>query len=83
MGDRTMVDALWPAAEAMDRGGGIAAQLRAAAEAASEVAARTADLMPRRGRSSYIGTRALGYPDPGAEAVALWLKAAAESVTQG
>ncbi|CAH1650306.1 MULTISPECIES: dihydroxyacetone kinase subunit DhaL [unclassified Chelatococcus] len=79
-GDRTMVDALLPAAEAIAQGGGVAAQLAAAAEAASLAAARTADMMPRRGRSSYIGERALGYPDPGAEAVALWLKAAAASV---
>ncbi|MBX3540163.1 MAG: dihydroxyacetone kinase subunit DhaK [Chelatococcus sp.] len=79
-GDRTMVDALLPAAEAIARGGGVATQLAAAAEAASLGAARTAEMMPRRGRSSYIGERALGYPDPGAEAVALWLKAAAASV---
>ncbi|CAH1687045.1 Dihydroxyacetone kinase, ATP-dependent [Hyphomicrobiales bacterium] len=79
-GDRTMVDALLPAAEAIAQGGGVATQLAAAAEAASLAAARTADMMPRRGRSSYIGERALGYPDPGAEAVALWLKAAAASV---
>ncbi|MBS7699598.1 MULTISPECIES: dihydroxyacetone kinase subunit DhaL [unclassified Chelatococcus] len=81
-GDRTMVDALLPAAEAIAQGGGVAAQLAAAADAASRGAARTAEMMPRRGRSSYIGERALGYPDPGAEAVALWLKAAAESVAR-
>ena len=32
---------------------------------------------PRRGRSSYLGDRALGHPDPGAVAVALWLRAIA------
>ena len=28
-------------------------------------------MLPRRGRSSYLGERALGQPDPGAEAVAV------------
>jgi dihydroxyacetone kinase len=32
-------------------------------------------MVPRRGRSSYLGERALGHPDPGAEAVAVWLGA--------
>jgi len=32
-------------------------------------------MIPRRGRSSYVGERALGYPDPGAEAVVVWLRA--------
>ncbi|WP_157384238.1 DAK2 domain-containing protein, partial [Burkholderia glumae] len=38
-------------------------------------AAGTAALLPKRGRSSYLGERALGHPDPGAYAVALWLAA--------
>jgi dihydroxyacetone kinase len=29
----------------------------------------------RRGRSSYLGERAVGHPDPGAEAVVVWLDA--------
>src|SRR5207248_1117817 len=37
-------------------------------------------LPPRRGRSSYLGRRALGHPDPGAEAAALWLRALALAV---
>jgi dihydroxyacetone kinase len=32
-------------------------------------------MAPRRGRSSYLGDRALGHADPGAEAVAIWLAA--------
>ncbi|MGN4023881.1 DAK2 domain-containing protein, partial [Burkholderia gladioli] len=46
-----------------------------AAAAAIEGAAGTATLLPRRGRSSYLGERALGHPDPGAHAVGLWLAA--------
>jgi triose/dihydroxyacetone kinase / FAD-AMP lyase (cyclizing) len=74
-----MLDALWPAAEAFRAsvmaGGSSADALRAAARAAAEGARATADMAPRRGRSSYLGGRALGHPDPGAEAVAVWLAA--------
>jgi dihydroxyacetone kinase len=75
-GDRTMLDALIPAAAAMTAATN-SGQLTAAAAAARAGAERTAAMQPRRGRSSYIGDRALGHPDPGAVAVALWLEAAA------
>lgn len=71
-----MLDAVIPAATAMTTGI-IADQLDAAAQAARDGAAGTAAMQPRRGRSSYIGDRALGHPDPGAVAVAMWLEAAA------
>lgn len=81
-GDRTMLDALAPAArvlvEAADQPLGEA--LRAAAEAARAGAEATADMTPRRGRSSYAGDRVKGYLDPGAWAVYLWLNAAARAV---
>jgi dihydroxyacetone kinase len=80
-GDRTMLDALVPAAAAFANaataGQSPAEALRAAAEAAAAGAKATANLKPRRGRSSYLGERALGQPDPGAEAVAIWLDALA------
>ncbi|WP_223997127.1 DAK2 domain-containing protein, partial [Burkholderia gladioli] len=56
-------------------GGNLRQALDAAAAAAIEGAAGTAALLPRRGRSSYLGERALGHPDPGAHAVGLWLAA--------
>lgn len=71
-----MLDALIPAATAMTTGS-IADQLDAAAQAARDGAAGTAAMQSRRGRSSYIDDRALGHPDPGAVAVAMWLEAAA------
>ncbi len=79
-GDRTMVDALKPAADALEAAlskseGGLDAALKTAVDAATEGAAQTASMHPRRGRSSYVGDRALGYADPGAHAVALWLAA--------
>jgi dihydroxyacetone kinase len=72
-GDRTMLDALVPAVAALEAGG----DLRAAAKAASEGAARTATMKKARaGRSSYVREDALtGVPDPGAIAVAAALEA--------
>ncbi len=70
-GDSTMVDALQPAADALTA----APDLTVAVRAAAERAARTAALRPSLGRSSYVGDRAVGVPDPGAEAVALQLDA--------
>jgi dihydroxyacetone kinase len=78
-GDRTMLDALLPAVEvfqdAVRSGRSVSDALRAATAASSAGARATADMMPRRGRSSYLGARALGHPDPGAEAVVVWLGA--------
>jgi dihydroxyacetone kinase len=78
-GDRTMLDALWPAAEvfqgAVTAGVPLVDALRASAAAAAAGARKTADLLPRRGRSSYLGERARGHVDPGAEAVAVWMAA--------
>jgi dihydroxyacetone kinase len=80
-GDRTMLDALLPAADAfaagVNAGQTTAAALRAAAAAAAAGARSTADMIARQGRSSYLGERVLGHRDPGAEAVALILAALA------
>lgn len=72
VGDRTMVDALRPAAEALAADG---ATLDAAVAAAERGTAATAAMRPRLGRSSYLGDRVLGHVDPGAHAVVLWLGA--------
>ncbi|WP_306214995.1 dihydroxyacetone kinase family protein [Actinoplanes sp. RD1] len=71
-GDRTMIDALDPASRA--------ATVEEAAAAARAGAAATADLTASLGRSSYLGNRVLGHPDPGAHAVALWLAAVAATL---
>ncbi|MFB9123201.1 dihydroxyacetone kinase subunit DhaK [Paraburkholderia dipogonis] len=83
-GDRTMVDALKPAADALQsalaRADALNAALQAAVDAASAGASQTASMHPRRGRSSYVGDRVLGHVDPGAHAVALWLAAIREAL---
>ena len=77
-GDRTMVDALLPAAAALEPAEASAdAMLAAAAGAARAGASATSGMAPRRGRSSYLGARAIGHPDPGAVAVAMVLEALA------
>jgi dihydroxyacetone kinase len=82
IGDRTMLDALYPAAaafrKALEQGAEWNAAAAAAATAAEHGAHETAKLIPRKGRSAYIGERALGSPDPGAEAAAVWLRAIVE-----
>ncbi|GAA4532877.1 dihydroxyacetone kinase subunit DhaL [Amycolatopsis samaneae] len=80
VGDATMVDALAPAAEAASTAGGdLAAVLTAAADAADRGAESTVDLVPRKGRASYLGERAVGHMDPGARSTALLLRAFAEA----
>ncbi|SKD01715.1 dihydroxyacetone kinase family protein [Paraburkholderia hospita] len=78
-GERTMLDALRPAAdaftEATGRGESLAAAWAATVDAAEKGAASTASMMPRVGRASYLGERAVGEPDGGAVAVVCWLRA--------
>jgi dihydroxyacetone kinase len=49
-------------------------------KAAERGAEQTAQMVPRRGRSSYIGERALGHPDPGAVAIAIELRAVVQKL---
>jgi triose/dihydroxyacetone kinase / FAD-AMP lyase (cyclizing) len=82
-GDRTMLDALDPFVKALwKRVGGKEPReaILAAVEAAERGVEATTRMKPRLGRSSYLGDRVLGYPDPGAKAVAVWLRAAIEAL---
>ena len=72
VGDKTMVDALQPALDALEGGFG------AAAEAARQGARDTVSLQARKGRASYLGERSVGHQDPGATSTALLLTALAE-----
>ena len=82
-GDRTMLDALDPFAKTLQQAAGLKATpdaVLAALEAAERGAEATAQMKPRLGRSSYLGDRVLGYPDPGAKAVSIWLRAACNAL---
>ncbi|MFB7146396.1 dihydroxyacetone kinase family protein [Agrobacterium deltaense] len=78
-GDRTMIDALHPAAETFrDRlaaGASADEAWRSASAAGIAGAEATASMKPRLGRASYLGERAIGHPDAGAVAVSIWLEA--------
>lgn len=84
-GDRTMLDALLPAALALRSQEEGQSALHAAAqvvEAALGGAEATRNMMPLRGRSSYIGERALGHVDPGAFAIGVWTNAIASALEE-
>ncbi|SNX56343.1 dihydroxyacetone kinase DhaL subunit [Streptomyces sp. TLI_55] len=72
-GDKTMIDALVPAVDALGDGFGAA---RAAAE---EGAQATTPLQARKGRASYLGERSIGHQDPGATSSSLLVAALAEA----
>jgi dihydroxyacetone kinase-like protein len=80
-GDKTMVDALTPARDALEQaaaaGAGVAEALQAAADAATAGAEATRSLLARKGRASYLGERSVGHTDPGAVSSALLLSTAA------
>jgi triose/dihydroxyacetone kinase / FAD-AMP lyase (cyclizing) len=81
-GNRTMLDALEPFARVLEQSAGTSRTrevIFAAVEAAERGAEATANMKPALGRSSYLGDRVLGHPDPGAKAVAIWLRAGSES----
>jgi dihydroxyacetone kinase-like protein len=78
VGDKTMLDALVPAVEAL-RGGAETGQsidemLQKAADAASQGALSTKNLRARVGRAKNLGERSLGYQDPGATSMALMFR---------
>ncbi|MGW4353512.1 dihydroxyacetone kinase subunit DhaL [Nocardia sp. NPDC004582] len=79
-GDKTMVDALGPAADALDElvagGASAAAALDAAVAASAAGRDATTPLVARKGRASYLGERSAGHQDPGATSAALLVRAA-------
>jgi len=93
LGDKTLLDALVPATDALegelDAGSGSTAAIQAASTAAREAAEATKDMVARRGRAAYTGERSRGSVDAGATAVAVMLErisaawAAAESEEDG
>ena len=76
-GDKTMVDALAPALAASRNSPSPHAALAAAAAAAAEAAKATEPLIAHKGRASYLGERAMGHRDPGAQSMAIILAAGA------
>jgi dihydroxyacetone kinase-like protein len=84
-GDKTMLDALLPAAQAMEEalaeGLGLPDMLWRAEQAAKAGMEGTIPLQARKGRASYLGERSIGHQDPGATSAHLLVKAAAAAFT--
>ncbi|MFI0509118.1 dihydroxyacetone kinase-like protein [Streptomyces canus] len=72
-GDKTMVDTLVPAVDALGTG------FAAARTTAEQGALATTPLQARKGRASYLGERSIGHQDPGATSAALLISALAEA----
>jgi len=77
-GDRTMVDALHPAAttfrDRLAEGQSVEVAWGEAVAAGEAGAEATKDMTPRLGRASYLGERAKGHADGGAVAVMVWMR---------
>jgi phosphoenolpyruvate---glycerone phosphotransferase subunit DhaL len=83
-GDKTMLDALLPAIDAMESsladGGTLADALAAGTAAAEEGMRATIPMLARKGRASYLGERSIGHQDPGATSSWLLVRSAAETL---
>lgn len=83
-GDKTMLDAIQPAMEALEHARGedapLVEALAQAADAAEAGAEATVPLQARKGRASYLGERSVGHKDPGAASFALLMRTVANAV---
>ncbi len=84
LGDKTLLDAFFPAVEHIEalakKGGNLDAALLSTAERALKAAKDTRNLVPQKGRASRLGDRAKGYQDAGATSLAVVLKGFADGV---
>ena len=82
-GDKTMIDALQPASDALKAavGEGMSMEeaVQRAAAAAEEGMKATTPLVARKGRASYLGERSAGHQDPGATSSFLLMQSAARA----
>jgi dihydroxyacetone kinase-like protein len=82
--DKTMVDALHPALEALKKavadGKDTVEALQLMTDAAHEGMKATIPMLARKGRASYVGERSIGHQDPGATSSYLLLKTLTETV---
>lgn len=79
VGQKTMLDVLYPVHAALAAGKN-GAEIVAAADAAAEA---TKPLKATRGRASFLGDRSVGHIDPGARSTALIVRAVAETLELG
>ena len=75
-GQKTMLDVLYPVAQAIAAG----KDAEAIAAAADEAADATVPMQAMRGRASFLGERSIGHMDPGARSSALLIGALARQL---
>lgn len=84
LGDKTLLDAAIPAADSLEEsaraGEALEPAMKKAAAAARKSADATADIIAMKGRARTLGKRSLGFPDPGAVAVATMLEEIADGL---
>jgi len=84
LGDKTMLDSLFPAVEHIQKlatqNGSLNDALSSTGEAALAAAISTKDLVPKRGRAARLGDRAAGHQDAGATSLAIVLQGFAEGI---
>lgn len=80
LGDKTMVDALSPAVDALFASEDEAEALNGAVKAAEEGMLATVPMQARKGRASYLGERSVGHQDPGATSVYLLMSCLRDSI---
>lgn len=82
--EKTMLDAMQPAVEALEaaiaKGEDTATALRAASAAAKQGMKHTIMLQASKGRASYLGARSIGHQDPGATSTYYLFLAAQETL---
>jgi dihydroxyacetone kinase-like protein len=85
VGDKTMIDALTPALDALKQASeenqSISTAMQQAAAAGKEGMLATIPLVARKGRASYLGERSAGHQDPGATSSYYLLQSAADAWT--
>ena len=84
LGDKTMLDSFFPAVDHIHSltamGGSLQAALQSTAKAALAAAVATKDLVPKKGRASRLGERAIGFQDAGATSLAIVLQGFADGL---
>ncbi|WP_055747590.1 dihydroxyacetone kinase subunit DhaL [Brevibacillus choshinensis] len=85
VGDKTILDSLVPAVEAMEaalnEGKSLGQIMLAATEAAEKGAKQTIEMQSRHGRAGRYLERSIGHQDPGATVGALFVKGFSDGVT--
>ena len=83
LGDKTMLDSLLPAVDALTTAATDGVELSHALHDAERAAYKgmldTIPIIARKGRASYLGERAIGHQDPGATSSYLLVKAATDT----